>query len=287
MLSLVTRIKHLKKLMLFKSISDTRRLEICRNMQKKKYQCDEVIITEDSPGKNFYFLYKGKVRVMKNNKYVRELEEGNVFGETSLILNENHSATIVATSQMVVVYILSKQDFFSVFDNKMQEFVINKISLQDNFKTNLDDLYFIKSLGQGKFGTVSLVHNTKNLYAIKAIPKDIAHKKSLLIKYFQTERRILLSLEHPFIITLVKTLKSPNHIFYLTEYVNGIVMSKYIEDFKTEKNIRNNYEIQFFIGILLITLDYLNKKGIAHRDIKPDNLMINHNVKAVLIPGLH
>ena len=226
---------------------------------------------------------QGVVRVMKNNKYVREIEVGNVFGETSLLLNENHSATLIATSEKVCVYTLSKQNFLTVIDKKMQELMINKISLQDNFNTNLNDLFFLKSLGKGKFGSVSLVHNTKNLYAVKSVPRSIADKKRYLIKYFQTERRILLSIEHPFIITLVKTLKGHDHIFYLMEYVNGIVMSRYIEEFKREDNLRNIYEIQFYIGILLITLDYLNNKSIVHRDIKPDNIMINHNVKLLTI----
>ena len=271
-------IQHLKMILIFKSCSDKKLLEICHKIGKKKYSSDEVIITENSPGENFYLIYKGVVRVMKNNKYVREIEVGNVFGETSLLLNENHSATLIATSEKVCVYTLSKKNFLTVIDKKMQELMINKISLQDNFNTNLNDLFFLKSLGKGKFGSVSLVHNTKNLYAVKSVPRSIADKKRYLIKYFQTERRILLSIEHPFIITLVKTLKGHDHIFYLMEYVNGIVMSRYIEEFKREDNLRNIYEIQFYIGILLITLDYLNNKSIVHRDIKPDNIMINHNV---------
>ena len=54
----------------------------------------------------------------------------------------------------------------------------------DNFNLTLEHLYFIKNLGQGKFGSVSLVHNNKNYFAIKAVDKKVADKQKILIKYF-------------------------------------------------------------------------------------------------------
>jgi cGMP-dependent protein kinase len=156
----------------------------------------------------------------------------------------------------------------------MLEFLIKKISLQDNFSTTLSDLFFIRNLGQGKFGSVALVHNTKNLYAIKAVNRKSAEKQKILIKYFLEERNILLTLDHPFIMKLVKTLKNEQCIFYLMEYINGAVMSKYLEH-RSQSVLKNKFETQFYIGILIIILDYLNFKNICHRDIKPDNIMID------------
>ena len=54
----------------------------------------------------------------------------------------------------------------------------------DNFNLTLEHLYFIKNLGKGKFGSVSLVHNNKNYFAIKAVDKKAADKQKILIKYF-------------------------------------------------------------------------------------------------------
>ena len=75
------------------------------------------------------------------------------------------------------------------------EYLKIKISLLDDFNMSLNDFYFCKNLGQGKFGEVSLVHNKKHFYAIKMVDKMEAEKHKHLIKYFLEERRVLLELE--------------------------------------------------------------------------------------------
>ena len=49
----------------------------------------------------------------------------------------------------------------------------------DNFNLTLKHLYFIKNLGQGKFGSVSLVHNNKKIILLL----------KLLIKKLQTNKK--------------------------------------------------------------------------------------------------
>ena len=90
----------------------------------------------------------------------------------------------------------------------MRDYLYRKFNLFDNFNIELDKLLFIKLLGKGKFGSVSLVcsedNRNKNLYAIKSVSKKLAEKNKILTKYFKNEREILLKLEHPFIIKLIK-----------------------------------------------------------------------------------
>ena len=84
----------------------------------------------------------------------------------------------------------------------------------------------------------------------------------------------MLSLDHPFIVRMVKTLKNQHFCFLLIEFINGINLDQYLS--KREKR-QNIYETQFYIGSILLMLDYLQKKFIAHRDIKPSNIMIDSN----------
>jgi cGMP-dependent protein kinase len=242
-------------------------------MKKEHFKEGEIIFEDQSTGNSLYLLYKGKVQVLKDNKVLRELDKGSCFGEISLLLNQPHTATIKASTK-VSLYTLSSDNFFKNMDKNILEFLIYKISLQDNFLTNLENLYFIKSIGEGKFGSVSLVHNEKYQYAIKAVCRKSAEQQRILIKYFLKERSILLKLDHPLVVKLVKTMKNDNYIFYLMEYVNGIVLSKYLEN-RLENRIRNKYETQFYVASILLVVDYLNSKSIAHRDLKPDNTMID------------
>ena len=121
---------------------------------------------------------------------------------------------------------------------------------------------------------VSLVHNKKNIYAIKAISRLSVEKEKILAKYFVNERKIMLSLDHPFIVKMVKSMKNLHFCFLLIEFINGINLDQYLSNRENKQNI---YETQFYIGCILLMLDYLQKKNIAHRDIKPSNIMIDNN----------
>ena len=148
-----------------------------------------------------------------------------------------------------------------------------KISLQDTSIT-LSDLNYIKFLGKGKFGSVSLVHNKKNIYAIKAVSRLSVDRQKILAKYFVNERRVMLSLDHPFVVKMVKSMRNQYYCFFLIEYVNGKNLDEYLSGRVEKKNI---YETQFYIGSMLLMLEYLQKRSIAHRDIKPSNIMIDSN----------
>jgi cGMP-dependent protein kinase len=244
-------------------------------MKKEKFKKGEIIFSEGEMGEKLYLIKKGKVKVFKKSKFIRELCEGNCFGEVSLLINELRSATIISESDLSL-FSLTKNDFNSIIDKRMLEYLSKKISLQDNFNLTLNDLFFCKNLGKGKFGKVSLVHNLKNFFAIKAVNRKSAEKQKILIKYFLQERNILLKLEHPFIMKLVKTLKTEYFIFFLLEYIPGRCLSKYLS-FRQQKQLKNIKETQFYIGTLLLIIDYLNSMRICHRDLKPDNIIINEN----------
>jgi len=111
---------------------------------------------------------------------------------------------------------------------------------------------------------------------MKAVSRKAAEKQKILIKYFLEERRVLLKLDHPFIMKLVKTFKNDENIFYLTEHINGKVLGSYLEN-KNPNTFQDKYETQFYISFLFIILDYLNNKRIIHRDLKPDNIMLDEN----------
>ena len=272
-LSLFNRINQLKKISLFHETSENRLINICIMMKKEKFKKGDKIFSEGEMGEKLYLIKKGKVKVFKDLKFVRELCEGNCFGEVSLLVNEPRSATIIAESD-VCLFSLTKDDFNSIIDKRMLDYLAKKISLQDNFNLTLNDLFFCKILGKGKFGNVSLVHNLKNFFAIKAVNRKSADKQKILIKYFIQERNILLKLEHPFIMKLVKTLKSEYFIFFLLEYISGRCLSKYLS-FRQQKQLKNINETKFYIATLLLIIDYLNSMRICHRDLKPDNMIVN------------
>ena len=273
-LNLLNRIGKLKKLYLFKNLSEKTLELIASKLKKIKYEENQIIVTEDTIGDSLYLISKGRVRITKNGVYIRDLENGNCFGENVLLLNGVKRTATVTAIDKVVCYVLSKSDFEIILDDKnMKEHLLKKFALQDTSIT-LHDLQYIKFLGRGKFGSVSLVHNHKNIYAIKAISRKSVERQKILAKYFVNERRVMLTLDHPFIIKMVKSMKNNIFCFLLIEYVQGKNLDEYLSSRTVKRNI---YETQFYIGSMLLMLEYLQKKFIAHRDIKPANIMIDTN----------
>ena len=266
------RANKLSKMYLFKHINENRILEICKLMEKAKYKKNSFIIKENTFVNYFYVISRGRVLVTKKGKFIRELDKGNCFGEISL-LNEEKSDVSYKSKDEVQCYTLTKEKFLNfLIDENMNDYIKKKMCLEDQ-EVELKDLYHLAFLGRGRFGTVCLVHNCISLYAIKCIPRSFIDYDKKYSQYILTEKKILLSLDYPLIVKLVKTLKTESLCFFLMEYIQG----KTIEDYVIQKKIYKNInETKFFGGCMSLILDYLGKNSIVHRDIKPANLLLNN-----------
>ena len=275
--NILRNINKLKKCYLFKNLSENTLESIAKNMKKQKYNKGDVIIQEGTSGNTFYLISKGKVTITKEGKTLRVLETGESLGEKSLLSNDSLRTASAIAEDKVICYVIDKKEFDIILkDENTKEYLLKKLALQ-NTDIQLEDLYYIKFLGKGKFGSVSLVHNQKNIYAIKAISIKMVEKEKMLWKYFVNERNIMISLDHPFIVKMVKSLRNKKYCFILMEFVNQINLDEHLSNLSRRRSKKNLYETQFYIGSILLMLDYLQKKYIAHRDIKPSNIMIDTN----------
>jgi len=267
-------INKLKKSYLFKNLSENTLESIANNMKKEKFNKGDYIIKEGTYGNTFYLISKGKVTITKDGKPLRVLEQGECLGEKSLLSNDSLRTASAIAEDKVICYVIYKKEFDMILsDSNTREYLLRKLAFQ-NTDIQLSDLFYIKFLGKGKFGSVSLVHNKQNFYAIKAISIKMVEREKMLWKYFVNERSIMLSLDHPFIVKMVKSLRNQQYCFILMEFVNELNLDDHLSKKRTRNNI---YETQFYIGSMLLMLDYLQKKQIAHRDIKPSNIMIDPN----------
>ena len=246
--------------------------EICHI---EKYKKNDLIIKNGDKNNYFYLILKGRVKMKdeNKNKTLRVYDEGNCFGELS-ILNETPNINNYIATENTTCYLIKSENFFELLkDQNANDYLKTKMLLEDN-DILLNDLYYISYLGRGRFGNVCLVHNKISFYAAKVINRLAAEKQKIGVKNLLNEKKTMISINHPFIVKLVKTLKKDNWVFLLEEYISGKNFGEYLDNRKHKQNI---YETKFYSAILFEIISYLNKRKIIHRDIKPSNIMISYN----------
>nr|XP_039273413.1 cGMP-dependent protein kinase 1-like [Styela clava] len=247
--------------------------------------------------------------------FLSYMDRGKFFGERALLREEKRAANVIAYTD-VVCLTLDRLAFSSLIgaisevnlqaqnldelESKNREETKTKIStieeVAEEFtdqnitadikgltqrekiilqRTTLDNLKVTKLLGKGGFGSVSLVHIPSipnRAFALKTI------KKAFIVKTGQethvvAERNILMAITSTFIACLHRTYKDDHNIYMLMDaYLGGDI---YITI--KRKGPLNEEAGRFAIACVIEALAYLHFRCIAYRDLKPENLMIDHN----------
>jgi len=266
-------LESINKVPIFQNLPQTKKNLLIQTLKKQKLENGKTIINQDEEGSRFYIVKKGKVDIYVNKSYLRTLNKNEYFGERALFFKEPRSATALANGN-VTLYVLEKESFQGILDENLKQYLMNHLYLQDN-SVELKNLTIVKPLGNGSYGFVYLVTSDKNKfkYALKIISKkQIDYEK--MHKNFEMERKILLQVDHPFIVKLVKTMKDYKYIYFLMEYIQG----QELFDIIREIGLLNKKQNLFYSASMMIAIDYLHSRKFIYRDIKPENIMVQENV---------
>jgi serine/threonine protein kinase len=92
--------KTLRYLAFFKEFSDDQITEVVNASEWKEFQKGKVIVTEGEPETSFYIVAKGGVEVVKNDKVVGLMKQGDCFGEIAFLTRQPRNATIRARTDV-------------------------------------------------------------------------------------------------------------------------------------------------------------------------------------------
>ena len=151
-------------------------------------------------------------------------------------------------------------------------------------KITVDDFEFYKTVGEGSFGQVFLaLHKEKNVFvAIKQLNKQDLIKKDKTQAVMREKELLKLLVNKPFIIRLEMTFMDREHLYFVFEHCKYGTLSQLISlSGRLEPNVA-----VFYSASILLALQQCFDLKVMHRDVKPENILIDEQRHVKLVRSL-
>ncbi|XP_034861219.1 serine/threonine-protein kinase 32B isoform X2 [Mirounga leonina] len=148
----------------------------------------------------------------------------------------------------------------------------------ENEEVNFDHFQILRAIGKGSFGKVCIVQkrDTKKMYAMKYMNKQKCIERDEVRNVFR-ELQIMQGLEHPFLVNLWYSFQDEEDMFMVVDLLLGGDLRYHLQ-----QNVHfTEGAVKLYICELALALEYLQKFHIIHRDIKPDNILLDEHAPEV------
>ncbi|GER35399.1 protein kinase [Striga asiatica] len=139
-------------------------------------------------------------------------------------------------------------------------------------KLCVDDFELLTIIGRGAFGEVRLCREKKsgNIYAMKKLKKSEMLSRGQ-VEHVRAERNLLAEVDSHFIVKLYYSFQDAEYLYLVMEYLPGGDMMTLLmrEDTLSESMAK------FYIAQSVLAIESIHKHNYIHRDIKPDNLLLD------------
>ncbi|KAK3915083.1 Atypical protein kinase C [Frankliniella fusca] len=136
------------------------------------------------------------------------------------------------------------------------------------------DFDLIRVIGRGSYAKVLMVElrKTKRIYAMKVIKKALVTDDED-IDWVQTEKHVFeTASNHPFLVGLHSCFQTPSRLFFVIEFVRGGDLMFHMQ---RQRRLPEEHA-RFYSAEISLALNFLHEKGIIYRDLKLDNVLLDH-----------
>jgi len=128
----------------------------------------------------------------------------------------------------------------------------------------------LSTIGSGGFGAVYLAEDT---WMDKKVALKVPHKQTLDFGELLREARLLASLNHPNIVTILTAEKQDNVFFIVMEFVPGETLEHII----ARESALDLPRALDYICQISNAVDHAHKQGVLHRDLRPSNVLVSES----------
>ncbi|ERN18795.1 hypothetical protein AMTRI_Chr07g24250 [Amborella trichopoda] len=139
-------------------------------------------------------------------------------------------------------------------------------------KMGADDFELLTIIGRGAFGEVRICREkaTDNVYAMKKLKKSEMLRRGQ-VEHVKAERNLLAEVDSNCIVKLYCSFQDEEYLYLIMEYLPGGDMMTLL----MRKDTLNEDEARFYVGQTVLAIESIHKHNYIHRDIKPDNLLLD------------
>eukprot|EP00249_Psilotum_nudum_P011036 c22930_g1_i1 orf=524-2239(+) len=137
-----------------------------------------------------------------------------------------------------------------------------------------DDFEPLTIIGRGAFGEVRLCRekSTGHIFAMKKLKKSEMLRRGQ-VEHVKAERNLLAEVDSNCIVKLYCSFQDDEHLYLIMEYLPGGDMMTLL----MRKDTLTEDEARFYVGQSVLAIESIHKHNYIHRDIKPDNLLLDKN----------
>ena len=139
-------------------------------------------------------------------------------------------------------------------------------------KQTIRDYESLKIIGRGAFGEVHVCKEKKTgkIVAVKKMKKEVLSQKNQII-HIRNEQLIMSKLKSPWIVNLKASFQEDDYLYLIMEFLPG---GDYM-NLLIKKDKLSEEEAKFYIAEIILAIESIHKMDCIHRDIKPDNILID------------